>query len=178
MRVVALKSSADRYGNVAIGIHWVTAIAIIALLVVGFVAADTANEETKIQLLRVHTVTGIAVLVLTLFRIGWWLFADRMPHDVQGLPRWQARSAWLVHRLFYVVVIVLAASGIAMMALSGAGDVLFGDAPGLPDFTEYTSRAAHGIGARLLVILFVLHVGAALYHHFARRDGILRRMLP
>lgn len=175
---MALKSSTDRYGNVAIGIHWVTAIAIIALLIAGFVAADTADEATKIQLLRVHTATGVAVLVLTLFRIGWWLFADRLPRDPSALPRWQARSAWLVHRLFYVVVIVLAASGIAMMALSGAGDVLFGDAAGLPDFTEYAPRAAHGIAGRLLLALLVLHVGAALYHHFARRDGTLRRMLP
>jgi len=175
---MARKSSVDRYGSVAMAIHWVTAVAIIALLVVGFVAADTADEATKIQLLRVHTVAGISVLALTLFRIGWWLFADRLPRDVEGLPRWQGRSAWLVHRLFYVVIIVLAASGIGMMLLSGAGNVLFGGATGLPDFTEYAPRAAHGLGARLLVLLVVLHVGAALYHQFARRDDTMSRMLP
>lgn len=178
MAVMVLKSSADRYGTMAIAIHWISAIAIIGLLVAGFVAADTAEEATKIQLLRFHFAAGIAVLSLTLFRIGWWLFADRQPHDVAGLPRWQGRSARIVHRLFYVVVIVLAVSGIGMMVLSGAGDVVFGEAVGLPDFTDYQPRAAHGIAGRLLVILVVLHVGAALYHHLVRRDGTLRRMLP
>ena len=89
---MASKSSADHYGTVAMAIHWATAIAIVALLVVGFVAADTADEATKIQLLRVHTVAGVSVLALTLFRIGWWLFVDRLPRAVQGLPRWQGMS--------------------------------------------------------------------------------------
>ncbi|MDO9296294.1 cytochrome b [Bradyrhizobium sp.] len=46
----------------------------------------------------------------------------------------------------------------------------------MPDFSKYSPRAPHGIGARLLIALVVLHVGAALYHQFGRRDGLLRRM--
>jgi cytochrome b561 len=36
----------------------------------------------------------------------------------------------------------------------------------------------HGLAAFLLVALVGLHVGAALYHQYIRRDGVLRRMLP
>jgi cytochrome b561 len=175
---VSVKSSADRYGTVAMIIHWLSAIAILGLLWAGFAAANTADEAAKVQLLRLHTSAGIAVLALTLFRIGWWLFADRLPNQKVGVPQWQARMSRLVHRLFYVVIIVLGASGIAMMALSGAGSILFGDATGLPDFREYPPRAAHGIAGRLLVLLTVLHVAAALYHQFARRDGTLSRIWP
>lgn len=175
---MAMKSSADRYGSVAMTVHWLTAIAILGLLWAGFTAADTADEAAKIQLLRLHTSAGIAVFSLTLFRIGWWLFADRRPEEAAGLPRWQGRSARIVHLLLYLVIIVLGASGIGLMALSGAGDVLAGNAVGLPDFRDYAPRPVHGIAARLLIALTVLHVVAALYHQFVRRDGTLSRMLP
>jgi cytochrome b561 len=178
MIAMAWKSSSERYGSVAMVIHWATALAILGLLWAGFTAADTADEAAKIQLLRLHTSAGITVFALTLLRIGWWLFADRRPQEAAGLPRWQAMSSRIVHLALYLVVIVLGASGIGMMALSGAGDVLWGDAVGLPDFTEYGPRFSHGLAARLLILLTVLHVVAALYHQFVRKDGTLSRMLP
>ena len=46
----------------------------------------------------------------------------------------------------------------------------------MPDFWNYKPRIRHGIGARLMVALFVFHAGAALYHHFVKKDGLLRRM--
>ncbi|APC68490.2 hypothetical protein G7939_08750 [Ralstonia solanacearum] len=51
---------------------------------------------------------------------------------------------------------------------------LFGAA--LPDFHAFAPRVLHGIGARLLLLMALVHAGAALYHHFIRRDGLLRRM--
>lgn len=175
---MAMKSSTDRYGTVAMAVHWLSAIAILGLLWAGFTAANTVDEAAKTQILRLHTSAGITVLALTIFRICWWLFADRRPQEVAGVPRWQAVSARIVHVLFYLVIIVLAASGIGLMVLSGAGDVVWGDAVGLPDFREYGPRTSHGIAARLLVALTIVHVIAALYHQFVRRDGTLSRMLP
>lgn len=175
---MTMKSSADRYGAVAMAVHWLSAIALLGLLWAGFTAANTIDEAAKIQILRLHTSAGIVVLALTIFRICWWFFADRRPEQVAGVPRWQAVSARGVHLLFYLVVIVLGASGIGLMALSGAGDVVWGDAVGLPDFREYGPRMPHGLAARLLILLTVLHVAAALYHQFVRKDGTLSRMLP
>ena len=82
-----------------------------------------------------------------------------------------------MHVLFYVVILGMTASGIGTLVLSGAGPILFGGAAQpLPDFWNYPPRAPHGIAARLLIVLFVLHAGAALYHHVFKRDGLLRRM--
>ena len=175
---MALKSTPDHYGTVAMIVHWLSAIAILGLLWAGFTAANTVDEAAKIQILRLHTSAGIAVLALTIFRICWWLFADRRPSELPGQPRWQSFSARFVHLALYVVVIALGASGIGLMALSGAGDVVWGDAVGLPDFSEYGPRAAHGIAARLLILLVIVHVAAALYHQFVRGDTTMSRMLP
>jgi cytochrome b561 len=171
------KSNADRYGRVAVLIHWVSALAIFGLLGSGLYLEDLADDAQKTSVLRIHAIMGVMILLLTLLRIGWWVFADRRPAHLAGMPRWQAVSAAAVHGLLYVVMLAMAASGIAMIALSGAGDILFSGAPGpLPDFREYLPRAPHGIGGRLLMALIAAHVGAALYHQFVRRDGLMRRM--
>ncbi|WP_238321649.1 cytochrome b [Halocynthiibacter namhaensis] len=79
--------------------------------------------------------------------------------------------------LFYVAILGMAASGIGMLAQSGAGAVLFGaSVEPLPDFAEFLPRVPHGVGARFMLALFALHAGAALYHHFIKRDGMIWRM--
>ena len=35
----------------------------------------------------------------------------------------------------------------------------------------------HWLGAVIIVLLAGMHVGAALFHYFIRKDGVLRRML-
>lgn len=93
------------------------------------------------------------------------------------MPTWQDRSSKTVHFLFYIAMLGMAASGIGMIALSGAGPIIFGgEASALPDFRDYLPRTPHGIGARLILVLFAIHVGAALYHHWFKKDGLLGRM--
>jgi cytochrome b561 len=174
---MSAKSTPERYGTVAIAMHWVTAFAVFGLLASGFRAAGMVDLGAKASLLRVHAVVGISVLVLTVLRVLWWWLVDRKPADPAGTPRWQAVSAHIVHGLFYVVIAGMAASGIGMMALSGAGEVLFGGSTAsLPDFTLYLPRIPHGLGARLMLALIVIHVGAALYHQYVLRDRVLARM--
>lgn len=171
------KSNADRYGRVAVLIHWVSALAIFGLLGSGLYLEDLADDAQKTSILRIHAIMGVSILLLTLVRIGWWAFADRRPGHPAGMPRWQNISAAMVHGLLYLIILVMAGSGIAMIALSGAGDILFAgaDRP-LPDFRDFLPRAPHGIGGRLLMALIAAHVGAALYHQFILRDGLMRRI--
>lgn len=172
-----MKSTVTRYGTVAVTIHWISAILILALLGSGFRAGSLADSAAKASVLSVHVPLGIIILLLTLARVAWWVFADRKPDHPAGDPAWQTMSAKAVHVLFYVVIFGMAASGIGMMILSGAGSILFAgsDAP-LPDFSDYLPRVPHGIGARVMIALLVLHIGAALYHHFIKKDGLIWRM--
>ncbi|MBB3610735.1 cytochrome b/b6 domain-containing protein [Rhizobium sp. BK602] len=172
-----LKSSADRYGAVAISVHWLSAIMILALLGSGFRAANAMDAMVKAEILRFHIPIAIAVLLLTLLRIVWWWRFDNKPPAVQGAPLWQERIARGVHVAFYLIIIGMIASGIGTIALSGAGPAIFGaPAATLPNFTDYPPRGAHGLGALLLLALLAFHAGAAFYHQFFRGDGLLRRM--
>lgn len=168
-----MKSSADRYGSVAVTIHWLSAAAILVLLGTGFRAAASSDPA---MFLRVHVPLGIATLALTILRVAWWLAFDRKPAPMANTPPWQERLARGVHAAFYIVLFGMFGSGIALMAMSGAGAILFGGTGSLPDFAAYAPRGPHGIGAMALVGLLVAHVGAALYHAFVRREAIFTRL--
>lgn len=172
-----LKSSPERYGAIPITVHWITSILILLGLGSGFLAGNTLDADTKAAFLRIHIPAAIVVLLLTVFRIVWWWLFDKKPLPMQGSPLSQERLARAVHAAFYFIILGMIASGIGMMVLSGAGPVIFGGAGmTLPDFHQYPPRVPHGLGANILLALLFAHIGAALYHQFIRRDGLLRRM--
>lgn len=169
------KSSGDRYGAVAIVIHWLTAAAVLGLLISGLIMAGATDPGVKKAILRVHAPVGILVLLLTLARIAWWVLVDRRPAATPSGSSAQKFLARLVHLAFYPVLLVLGASGVAMLVLSGAAPVLMGEGS-LPDFSSLLPRAPHGLAGWALIGLAALHVAAALHHQFVRRDRLLARM--
>ena len=94
---MGLKSTIDRYGSMAVSLHWLSAILVLVLIVLGFRAAGTVDPAAKAALLRLHLPIGIAVLVLTALRIVWWWRFDRKPDPIAGSPHWQERAAQAVH---------------------------------------------------------------------------------
>lgn len=172
-----MKSDNTRYGTVPIAIHWLTAALILAQFVTGFRATQIVDSAAKADLLWFHAPMGNVVLALTVIRLIWWWRFDVKPESIGNDPRWQELSAKIVHGLFYVIIIAMAASGVAMILLSGAEAVIFeGHDAALPDFHDYWPRTPHGLGARLMIGLLFLHIGAALLHHFIRRDATLKWM--
>jgi cytochrome b561 len=171
------KSTDDRYGRIAISIHWISAFLIVGMMIAGFRAAAMTDLEAKASLLRIQASLGIALLILTLARIGWWLLADRRPKDPKDAPRLQMIAAKAVHVLLYAAILGLAFSGIALFAMSGTGAILFGNAHGpLPDFWNFAPRYGHAAAARLMALLLLLHTGAAFYHQFILKDRLFARM--
>ena len=172
---MSLKSTPTRYGMVAILIHWTSAVAIAATFGLGLMAAGTTDPVTEVTLVRGHIVLGSLVLILTLVRIGWWIWGDRHPAPVAGQPPMQELAAKVVHYGIYVTILLMASSGIMTIILSGAGPALIAGTA-LPDFSEVVPRLAHGIMGKVLLALLAAHIAAALYHQFVRRDRLLGRM--
>lgn len=168
------RSTPTRYGSVAVLIHWTSAAAVILTFLLGWIAADVLVTPPP-GLLIVHVAMGVLVLALTLLRVVWWLAFDRLPAPPDGQPGWQALTAKIVHLGLYAVLVVMAASGIATMLLSGAMPILIAGGP-VPDFSELGPRLVHGLMSKLLLVLLALHIGAALYHQLIRRDNLLARM--
>ena len=172
---MALKSSAQKYGTMAVAIHWLSALAVILMLISGL--AMGRNDDLVPTILPYHLVFGIVVGVLTLFRILWWLAFDRQPEPVAGMSHGQERLARIVHLGLYAAILVMVASGIATVALTGAAPAIFGGGI-LPDFNEVAPFTTHSLVSRLLTVLALGHIGAALFHQLIKRDGLIRRMMP
>jgi len=172
---MSLKSTSSRYGAVAVSIHWLTAALIVALFATGLLAAGQADPQAKLALLRFHVPLGASVLVLTLLRIVWWWVLDRHPALPANQPGWQKYVALATHIGIYLVILLLASSGIATLVLSGALPAIIAGTE-LPDLETLLPRLVHGAASKVMLGLLALHIGAALYHQFIRRDRLLARM--
>ena len=173
---MALKGDTVRYGALAATLHWLSALAILAMVPLGFAAAHASGPAQAAALLRLHLPLGLIVLGLTLARAVWWL-ADTRPEAPPDQPRWQDRLARGSHVLLYVLIVLLCGSGIGLAALSHLASAIFtAGATRLPDFSAFPPMAVHAAGAFGLIGLLVLHLGAVLYHQLYRRDHILARM--
>ena len=168
-----LRSSADKYGTVAILIHWLSALAVILMLLSGL--AMGREDDLVPTILPFHLILGVTVGALTLFRILWWLAFDKHPEPADPKNSLQNRLAQIVHLGLYVAILVMVASGIGMVALSGAAPTIFGGGM-LPDFDDLAPYDAHELVSRLLIVLAIGHIGAALFHQFVKRDGLIGRM--
>jgi cytochrome b561 len=167
-----------RYHPILVALHWVMAPLIIAALALGaLVMAKLPNSDPmKLEALRAHAIGGASIGFLMLVRLALRT-RTRPPEPARtgnlGLD-WLARTS---HRLFYVVVIGMAGSGIYMALQTGLPSILFGSGKALPeDFWVYPIRAVHYTLSRILMVLIVLHVLGVLYHTLIQRDGLLRRM--
>ena len=172
---MSMKSTTYRYGSVAIALHWTSALTILAALAGGLVMANSDDPALIRTILPIHIALGSTVLLLTLVRVGWWIWGDKRPRPAPGQPPAQEWAARIVHALLYGAILVLASSGVATIVLSGAIPALLNGVP-LPEFDTLIPRIAHGIASKALLALLALHVGAALWHQVVRRDHLLARM--
>ena len=173
---MSIKSTPQRFGPVAILIHWITALAILAMLGSGLAAGNAPEGQDSASLLRFHAIVGICVGVLTLFRIVCWVWFDRRPEDGASPSRLEHLAARSVHYGLYLVILVMVASGLATLISTGGNLVLFGGGGELPDFDRAPPFGVHALMWRVLLVLAIGHVAAALYHQFIRRDRLLARM--
>lgn len=175
-----IKNTENSYGSMTRILHWLMSIIIIIMIIVGFTMANLPPSDQKWQMYNAHKATGVIVLFLTTLRVLWVLTNIRVQVPF-NLPSWQRMLARWNHNLLYVLMLVMPLSG-ALMSLLGGHDI---DVYGL--FTikalgEYKNISKicwniHVNTAILLVVTIVVHIIAALYHHFVRKDNVLMRMI-
>jgi cytochrome b561 len=172
----------EKFGPVAIFLHWFTAFAILVAVIFGLMSVYTDDAETTRTALLIHQSVGFAAFALVLFRVLW-----RLTHAVPQLPietpRSQKIAAGATHALLYVTLIVLPITGYIGLAARGRAISVAGlfDLPRMVPLNRIlsvTSQNLHDYGQYVLYALLALHIGAALYHQFALKDGILKRMWP
>jgi len=143
---------------------------------------NVATKEQQTFLVQLHRSLGVTVFVLTVFRLAWRWHAQ-IPSLPADLPAIQKVAARITEYVLYALMLVQPMLGLLHTNARGRRvDLYFlGALPPIvgPDRLLATQTiAAHDLVAYILLAVIGLHAAAALFHHFVRRDEVLRAMLP
>jgi cytochrome b561 len=161
-------------------LHWLTAALLLFAYPLAWSVEAASSAEVAQRLLMLHRSLGVTILALTLARLAWRL-SRPVPALPPDLPAWQRLAARANALGLYLLLLAQPALGLAASWFHGDRLVLFGI--GLPMLAAPDRPLGrllfrlHGTAAILLLALVAVHVAAALYHHFVRRDEVVSGML-
>jgi len=182
-----LKNTPTDWGGISKTIHWIIAICIFAAMITAILnnqllADDPWQRNLATQLMNVHRSCGTTALTLGVFRLVWALLGQR-PSLPDHMNEFDRRASSLSHRLIYGLALAVPLTGWLTTAAFGTRFEWFGLFTVFNlieenrDIVPYFYHA-HWILYHLLLVVVILHVGAALWHHYSQRDEVLTRMLP
>jgi cytochrome b561 len=170
----------DRFTALQRGLHWLMAACILATLFIGVGMVSTVTP-TYVHLLAIHKPLGITILALALIRVSvrWRSGSPPLPAD---LPAPMRVAAHLSHYGLYGLMILMPLLGWGMLSAAALPVVVFGvELPGILPFNgplHALLRSWHGYLAFAFFALILLHLAAALFHAWVRRDGVFTSMAP
>lgn len=172
-------SSATRYSTPAVVLHWLVALLIFAAFPLGVYMHELPLSPDKLKLYSYHKWIGVTIFLLVALRLAWRL--GHTPPPLPSLRAWQRRASVAVHGVLYVLMVAIPISGWLMSSAKGFPTVWFGIVP-LPDLVgknrelgELLTTVHKTLNFALLGFV-VVHVAAALQHHFIERQPFLQRM--
>lgn len=177
-----LHNTSQSWGAVSIGLHWsIAALVLLVQVPVGIVMLRLDPGSNQDLAFNIHKTTGITIFLLAVVRLGW-RWSNPVPVLPVDLPAWQRRAARASHALLYSLLFAMPISGFLYTAMGGFPVPFFmvydlGPLVSPNEAGAETFRAIHLTLQWLLYATVLLHVGAALEHHFIRKDGVLKRML-
>lgn len=177
-----LHNTEHRYGWIAIILHWLTAFVVLGLLGLGLYMVELDYYDPWYNRLPfLHKSVGLLFACLLLVHFLWRSFS-LAPRPPDGTSRFERIAARIVHALLFALSGAIVLSGYLISTADGAGISVFDlftvpasitTIPGQAD----TAGLVHRYLSYALLALLVLHIAAALKHHFIDRNNTLRRIL-
>jgi cytochrome b561 len=190
-----LHNTTREWGWLSKSFHWIIAIGMIVIVPVAYVMTATfagkypeARWETVHNWFsRSHQSIGLVILFLVIARLIW-RWRNPVPEMPSELSPWQKALAKLNHVLLYAVLIIMPLSGWGSLSAYGKSPRYFLWWDNFPPLVPMVPNDAplgfgffQGIHHNVYYFglgVFALHVIAALWHHFVKKDSVLRRMWP
>lgn len=177
---MGLKNTKDSYGLISKAFHWLTALIILALIVVGLYMGSIPYGPFKLEIYALHKSFGILVLWLVGLRIIWKLLTTK-PEAHPNHQWWERALAKITHLFLYVAMFSMPLSGWLMSSAGEYPVPFFGfqmpDLVGKDKDLAGLMHQVHEILAYILIGAVVLHAIGALKHHFIDKDSTLIRMM-
>lgn len=172
-----INDSINRYGSITRFFHWLVAVLVFQQF---FKFADRINDGKHWlgdTFGPYHVSIGAIIMILAILRLLWSMKQKNQRPIIEGA---NSKLVKAVHGIMYFCLIAMPPLGALYIHGHGYPVKVFGQI--LIEKPADKVQWAHDIGelhsvlAIVLAILVVGHIGAALYHHFIRKDDTLRRM--
>ncbi len=167
---MSAKTAPARYSPLWVTLHWLTALLIFFLLYLGFSSAFSP-AMVKPVFLRWHMPLGTTVLLLTLIRLFVRARTPR-PEPARSGSAFLDKAAEGIHHLLYLLLFVVPITGLLLSFRYNLLPAVFEDSP----FPTSLRPFLHGLLNFLFIFVILIHILAALYHQFVRKDNLLGRM--
>ncbi|HRE31868.1 MAG TPA: cytochrome b [Candidatus Berkiella sp.] len=177
-----LKNTQNRFGTIAMLLHWAMALIMIGMIILGLYMVTLPISLAKLKYYGWHKEWGVLILMLATVRLAW-SFSNTVPSLPPQMPKWEQLAAHGMHYVFYGFMFALPITGWMLSSAAGLPVSFFGLFT-LPDLIAASEPSRllltqiHKWLAYGLIAAICGHAGAALQHHFINKDDILRRMLP
>lgn len=177
-----IKNTDESYGVIARAFHWLIGLTIIFMLAFGLWMQELPMSPDKFKYYGWHKSIGSLILIAVALRLLWRLM-NKTPKLPAGMPWYERYGAHASHLLLYVMMFYMPLVGWAMSSAAGFPVSVFGwftlpnlTAPNQDNFKLF--QTMHYWGGLFLIALVSVHFLAALFHHFWRKDNVLKGMLP
>jgi len=162
-------------------LHWITAILVLAQIVLGILIANKWTGAWQDQLYDLHKSNGAVLIPIILIRI-LYRWGHRPPPLPADIPAIQQFAAHATHYLLYGLVVVQVFLGWIGTASYPAPVPIYGlfNLPSVwPENRALSEQLlfVHRIVGISIAVVAAMHIGAALFHHFVRKDRVLMRMI-
>ena len=169
------------WGWVSIVMHWLSAVAIIALFAFGLWMDGLSYDHPWYQSApHWHQSVGVLLVLMMIGRWFWRRYVGQVPNALVSHKAWEQTWAKRIHYVFYVLVMFMFVSGYLVVTAEGQGLSVFSwfTVPAVfeMDDLEDIAGGIHWFCAYSIIILALLHALAALKHQFIDNDGTLLRM--
>lgn len=179
-----MTQSVERWNALSQIFHWLIAALIIVQAGIGLTMVTLPKRPDIIPIYSLHKSIGLTILALAVLRL-LWRFASRHPALPAHAPSWERGTARATHIALYVLLFATPLSGWLFDSASSLRPLFWWGVLKMPNLIGGPDATWKVIGHTLHVTLFwtlftvtVLHIGAALKHHFIDRDKVLLNMLP
>lgn len=179
---MSMRNTHTKYGSISKFFHWLIAIIVLCMFVVGVVMVDMELNSDKLRIYALHKSFGTLIILLAALRLFWRFNnpSPQLPIHMKSHERFLAHSS---HIVLYLFLFYMPVVGWLMSSAAGFPVSFFG-LFNLPDLISPDKnllnvfKAMHKYGAYLFFFMITAHFLAALVHHYYYKDNVLLRMLP
>ncbi|MCW8899256.1 MAG: cytochrome b [Gammaproteobacteria bacterium] len=176
-----MRDTDEKFTWPTVGLHWILAIAMIAMLVFGLYLEEMPRSPEKGELIGLHKSIGVMIFVLAVARV-YLRFLNKFPRPMSVLTNWQEKLAKVTHWVLIIGTLLMPVSGVIMAIGGGHPVALFGlefiVGTGVKnEILSNIGKAGHGLGGKLLILFVLFHFIGAIKRQFFDKDGTISRML-